>query len=242
LEGIGVDTGQDPVVPDLVFGLPAEELASYLMPTTPPKTIGVGVMGYYGWSNDKQEGRKIYESYIAKMTKFVLWLLDRGYEVRLLLGQLNADEGPIGDVLDAVAAQASAESNRRLSAPRIDSLDGLLRGIAATDTVVATRYHNVICALVLGRPVISIGYASKFDALMRQVGLESYCQHIEELNVDRLIEQFLDLTRNHAWAAELVRAKSAVFRQRLQGMYDSLFGRGAAGEKPPRAQPEVPVA
>jgi polysaccharide pyruvyl transferase WcaK-like protein len=59
--------------------------------------------------------------------------------------------------------------------------------------VVATRYHNVMCALKLEKPVISIGYAAKNVAIMTDAGLGEYCQHSNTLDVDRLIEQFTEL-------------------------------------------------
>ena len=48
----GLDTSQDPVYPDLVFGVPAP-------PYTPgdPETVGVGIMAYYGNNDDRKRGR-----------------------------------------------------------------------------------------------------------------------------------------------------------------------------------------
>ena len=43
--------------------------------------------------------------------------------------------------------------------------------MAAVDTVVATRYHNVICALKLCKPTLSVGYAAKNDAADGGMGL-----------------------------------------------------------------------
>ena len=48
-------------------------------------------------------------------------------------------------------------------------------------------------ALKLGKPTISVGYAAKNDALLADMGLEKFCQHIERLDVDLLIQQFLAL-------------------------------------------------
>ena len=42
----------------------------------------------------------------------------------------------------------------------------VIRQIALTDIVVATRYHHVVCALKLSRLTIFIGYADKNDALL----------------------------------------------------------------------------
>ena len=237
LQGLGIDTARDPVVPDLVFGLPTEMLARYRAPVAPPRTIGIGVMGYFGWSNDREKGRATYEAYLAKMSRFVLGVLHRGYTVRLLLGQLNADERPVRDLLDAVIAQADSQAAARLSAPKIETLHDLMGAIAETDAVVATRYHNVICALVLGRPVIAVGYASKFDALMREVGLDAYCQPIDQLSVDKLDEQFEELMANHEQLAAQVMESAAALRDRLGHLYDSLFGVEAACALAPRELP-----
>jgi polysaccharide pyruvyl transferase WcaK-like protein len=55
------------------------------------------------------------------------------------------------------------------------------------------RYHNVMCALRLCKPTISIGYSSKNDALMADMGLPGFCQSARSLDVGRLIEQFTEL-------------------------------------------------
>jgi polysaccharide pyruvyl transferase WcaK-like protein len=64
-----------------------------------------------------------------------------------------------------------------------------MRQMAGVDIVVATRYHNVICALKLDKPTISIGYADKNDALLAEMGLADFCQSIERLDVDLLKAQ-----------------------------------------------------
>ena len=88
-------------------------------------------------------------------------------------------------------------------------------------TVVATRYHNVICALMLAKPTISIGYGEKNAVLMAGTGLADYCQSIGSLDVDRLIEQFTDLESHAAQLRQTVaegnRAKAPlVERQRAE--------------------------
>ena len=63
----------------------------------------------------------------------------------------------------------------------------------AADLVVATRFHNIVSALKLGKPSISIGYAEKNDVLMAAMGLGDFCQHIERLSLDRLMRQLSTL-------------------------------------------------
>ncbi len=73
------------------------------------------------------------------------------------------------------------------------SMAELLRQTASVGTVVATRFHNVLYSLRLGRPTIAIGYAAKHQALMTQMGMSRYCQEARSLDVALLIEQFTEL-------------------------------------------------
>ena len=66
----------------------------------------------------------------------------------------------------------------------------------STDFVVATRFHNVVCALKLVRPTVSIGYEAKNDAVMTELGLGEFCQSIEELDLDLLNKQLAELMNN----------------------------------------------
>ena len=42
------------------------------------------------------------------------------------------------------------------------------------EVVIASRFHNLICALRLARPTISVGYAGKNRHLMEALGLDEY--------------------------------------------------------------------
>src|SRR5262249_51653949 len=69
VNSIAMRTPQDPVFPDLAFGLPA--------PARPareegPLVVAVGVMAYFGWQG--ADGAAIYENYIRKLSDYVVWL------------------------------------------------------------------------------------------------------------------------------------------------------------------------
>ena len=98
-----------------------------------------------------------------------------------------------------------------------------MRQIAATDVVVATRYHNVVCALKLGKPTVSVGYAEKNDVLMAEMGLGGFCQHVERLDLDRLIEQFTQLVADRQRYEPGIRKANLACQERLDRQ-DSLPG------------------
>ena len=82
----------------------------------------------------------------------------------------------------------------RVVAEQITSFAELMQAMAPASAVVATRYHNVMCALKLGKPAISLGYSDKNVSLMEDMGLPEFCQHAKSTSaVDQLVEQFATL-------------------------------------------------
>ena len=86
----------------------------------------------------------------------------------------------------------------------------------------ASTLHNVVCALKLGKPTVSIGYADKNDALMAEMGVARFCQHIERLDLDLLKEQFTQLVADRQRYEQSLRNANCAFRERLRRQ-DSLL-------------------
>jgi len=99
----------------------------------------------------------------------------------------------------------------------------LLPQIAATDMVVATRFHNIILALLLNKPVISISFHHKCTSLMEEMGLSDYWQDINHMDAGRLIEQFRDLEKNADKLKPVIRQKVEQSRKALDEQYSLIF-------------------
>lgn len=215
----GRATVSDYVYPDLAFGIP-----------TPPydpgdaKTVGVGVMAYRGTNDDdRRQAEQIYSSYLAKMEYFVGWLVDNGYKVRLLIGDANgSDDNVAQEIVAGLRTSRPDLDPAQVAAEPMSSFADLMRAMMPASTVVATRYHNVVCALKLCKPLISIGYAAKNSALMADVGLSEYCQLINSLDVSRLIEQFIRLQRDSAELRPRLKERNAVNEQLAKDQFDKL--------------------
>ena len=172
-------------------------------------------MAYYGWSNDPREGQSIYDAYVAKMAGFVCWLLERGHPVRLLMGEI-ADDRAVQDVLRLVALAKPDLAEGWLLAEPAASLRDVMQQIAETDLVVATRFHNVVCALKLGRPTVSLGYARKNDVLLAEMGLGAFCQHVEAIDLDLLKTQFGSLLAGLDTYRQQIRQTVSTYRDQLE--------------------------
>ena len=87
----------------------------------------------------------------------------------------------------------------------------------------ATRFHNVLLALLCNKPVISISFHHKCNSLMSAMGLSEYCLDINDLKADKLIEKFCDLEINANKVKPLIREKAREFRETLDEQYKLIF-------------------
>jgi polysaccharide pyruvyl transferase WcaK-like protein len=214
MQSIGFDASRDPVYPDIAFRLTAPASVKTANAGPEPLTVGVGVMAYFGWRGDARRGAAIYQTYLRKITRFTLWLLDRGHRVRILTGE-ETDQQAVDDLLAALAAERADFPRERVVAEPVHSLHDLMRQIGETQVVVATRFHNVVCALKLARPTVSLSYARKNDVLMAEMGLGGYCQHVERFDVDLLMKQFAELAANRAKLESAMREMNGLYLDRL---------------------------
>jgi len=76
---------------------------------------------------------------------------------------------------------------------------------------------------MLGRPVISLGYHSKNDELMAEMGLQAYCQHIERFSVDQLVQQFQTLVAELDRASQQIQRRCGQYRESLDEQYRAIL-------------------
>lgn len=209
--GLGLDVTKDALYPDLAFSL-ADPVAA--LDQGQPPVIGLGVMTYFGWKNDQVAGSSIYEAYQDKLVAFMRYLLQKGYRIRLLTGDLS-DRRAVQDVIARLPESAEHQAAGRLLYTPADSLHDLMVQMAGTEAVVATRFHNIVCALKLAKPTISLGYAVKNDALMQDMGLGAFCHHVERFEVETLIDHFETLTAEGSGFGPMLQESRRTYATRL---------------------------
>ncbi|MFE3020734.1 polysaccharide pyruvyl transferase family protein [Streptomyces sp. NPDC059256] len=214
MRAMGVDTARDEVYPDLAFALPTLPRTGTGTPPGAPGPVCVGVMAFHGSNDDRARAEEIYRRYLDGTTRFVRALVDDGRPVRLLTGD-GVDAAVVASILDTVKSPL-------VTAAEAASVTDLMKEMAAADTVVATRYHNLICALKVGTPTLSLSYAAKSDALMAQMGLEAYCHPAREVDADRLLKQFRELEQSSAEVRRTLTERNAVAAQHLERQFTAL--------------------
>ncbi|MCZ4513773.1 polysaccharide pyruvyl transferase family protein [Streptomyces sp. ActVer] len=214
MRAMGVDTTRDEVYPDLAFALPTPPASGPDKLSVPPGPVCVGVMDFHGGDDDRARAGEIHRRYLAGTTRFVRALVEEGRPVRLLTGD-ECDRPVVAAILDAVDSPL-------VTAAEAASLADLMKETAAADTVVATRYHNLVCALKVGTPTLALSYAAKSDALMDRMGLAAYCHPAREVDADRLLEQFRALEERSAELRHTLAERNLVAARQLEYQFTAL--------------------
>lgn len=221
----GIDTSNDGIYPDLAFGFPVSKYHP-----GDEKIVAVGVLAYYGGNDERASAAELHNTYAAQLKRFVRWLVAGGYAVQLFLGDPH-DRGIAQEILDDVRAHWPDLDAEQVTAVQVETFEEQMKAMASASTVVASRYHNVVCALLLAKPTISLGYSQKHTLLMTEMGLADFCQDARSLDGDLLIEQFI-MARQRAselmpTVAERCEAKSAKLRVQFARLSELLFPAGS---------------
>ena len=232
LERSGFRTNSDRLYPDLAFSLPDAMLPTHVQPGRKRPLIGIGLMEYAGRYSAAKPSRAVYEAYLAELANFAQWLLDHDYDVRILIGD-GYDQPAASDFKSLLKSRVGQLDEERILDALPASPQELLAQLAATDVVVATRFHNVLFALLLNKPVIAISFHHKCASLMSEMGLSRYCQEFQQINADALVAQFQELTHNAVNLQRIIREKVGELRAALDEQYRIIFGgnRTCAGTK-----------
>jgi polysaccharide pyruvyl transferase WcaK-like protein len=181
-------------------------------------------MDFHGTNDERGQAARIYDSYVDTVTRFVLWLADTDHQVKLFVGDTKA--GSDDRVVDAILAQVPIQRPDlpagQITAAEVSSFGDLMDVMAPASAIIATRYHNLICALRLAKPTISLSYAAKHDTLMSSFGLAEFCQLAATLDLDRLIEQFTELTSRSAELRAAIDQRNSELAREVAGQFTAI--------------------
>jgi polysaccharide pyruvyl transferase WcaK-like protein len=171
-----------PVYPDLAFQLPVPPGVGDPV----PGRLVVGVMRF-----SASGGGPTPESYVDLWVSVITRLAESGRTVRLVIGDV-ADFPLAHDIVDRVRTRASV-GPEVVCVSEAETQDAVMVEMSRAEVVVASRFHNVLGALRLGIPTVSLGYAEKNAVLLSTFGLEGFDQPIEHVDPELLLRQIEDV-------------------------------------------------
>jgi polysaccharide pyruvyl transferase WcaK-like protein len=224
LETIGLDVKNDPVYPDLAFSLPRAGVPADHEAGRQPVVIGVGLVDYYSMAGRSPDDQAAYRDYLQSLAGFVAAMLARDYAVRILIGDFVYDQEVRQDLRRALEERGATYEDGRITDTPAFSVDELIEQLSSLDVVVSSRFHNLVLALILKKPVFAVSYhAEKFQPLMEGVGLSEFYQDVDHIDVDELIGKIIRLQGNApAISAETAR-RTESYRAALDDQYERML-------------------
>jgi polysaccharide pyruvyl transferase WcaK-like protein len=233
------------VYPDLVYALRIKDKSRLVTDVRGKQVVGLNPLSFCDPRLWPRKDSGIYQKYLQKITRFSEWLLQQGYDLRLFSTDFSVDRYAIEDLRVAVGETLSTpeliyETCRGTS----DSVKNTLREMAAFDYVVTSKYHGLVFSHLLGKPVISLSYQSKMDALMRAVGQERFATNVEYFEVDWLIKAFRSLVEERqsieAGSLAAVEVNAAALSEQLNGLFPARGASPSGFVHPPHADRSTP--
>ena len=209
---VGARAVPEVISPDLVFAHAAPSVAK-----PEPGCLVLGVMTYYGPKDDPIRGGDVRRKYVATMAHAITQLVDAGDRV-VLVGGDGIDVDVARHVRAAVLATRPDLPDEAIVVREFKTFTELTQEMMRAEVVIASRFHNLICALRLALPTVSIGYAGKNRYLMESLGLDEYCQEIENLDACELVAQVQVARENGQALAAQIRSRTSNYAEDVQSL------------------------
>jgi polysaccharide pyruvyl transferase WcaK-like protein len=236
LRNLGIET-HTYVCPDSAYGCdPESDPIASPSNALKPK-VGLNPMGFCDPRRWPRKDNAAYCHYLDRLTALSKWILAHDYRLEIFTSDIIVDVFAIEDLKKRLLVGASSDERSRLVFRPVLTLKELLLQMSTFEFVVTSKFHGVIFAHLLGKPVIALSYLSKINHLMRAVGHDRYCLDIERCDDKELIETFQLLVAERACLSSLFSKVSATYADALRTHFDNLFGRVVNGVRLEEAGP-----
>jgi polysaccharide pyruvyl transferase WcaK-like protein len=105
----------------------------------------------------------------------------------------------------------------------VESVRDLIATMSRMDYVVTCRFHGVIFAHLLNKPVLAIAHHPKVTELMADLELSGYCVNIRDFDVNSLTDRFTSIVNNAEEIRSTMATKLTRNRRELRSQFDELF-------------------
>jgi polysaccharide pyruvyl transferase WcaK-like protein len=219
-------TGKSRVCPDSAYGLEVATTQSSACESGSQSIVGFAPMPYPdpdpgGYLSEKNQ--LAYDAFMGKLAGFASWLTSRSYRLALFGTDIGVDPLAIKDLQSTLLSNHGALPPQFAVDHSVESVRVLLATMSGMDYVVTCRFHGVIFAHLLNKPVLAIAHHPKVNELMADLGLSSYCVDIRNFDVSLLADRFASMVKNAQEIKGHMAARLTSNRQQLRRQFDELF-------------------
>ncbi len=214
--------GKSHVSADCVYALgPSTALATNGPKHQEPLT-GLSPMAYCDPRLYFKKDQAVYERYIRDIASFGRWLRQNHYRLTLFSTEISFDSHAMEEV-QALLGSANGELPHMVKREDVAGIDELLSAMRPMDYIVTSRYHGVVFAHLLNKPVLALSPHPKVSSLMNDLGLAKYCVDIRMCDANTMQQTFLSLVANRDEIKSRMAEKAAGYEKTLLAQFDQLF-------------------
>jgi len=188
--------------------------------------VGLSPMAYCDPRVYFKKDQAVYERYIREVASFGLWLRQNHYRLTLFSTEVSFDSHAIEEV-HTLLGSASGDLPHKVKCEHVAGIDELLSAMRPMDYIVTSRFHGVVFAHLLNKPVLALSPHPKVASLMNDLGLAKYCVDIRTCDANTMKDTFLSLVANRDAIKNRMAEKAACYEKTLFTQFDQLFPRGA---------------
>jgi polysaccharide pyruvyl transferase WcaK-like protein len=217
-------TGESCVRPDSVYGLEGAMTNGSPLERCAQPIVGFAPMPYPGPREHLAEkDRIVYDDFIRELAVFASWLVGQSYALTIFGTDIGVDPLAIQDLQMALLIHHGIASSQYRLVHSVKSAHDLLATMSGMDYVVTCRFHGVVFAHLLNKPVLAIAHHPKVMDLMTDLELSRYCVDIGNFDLKLLAERFASMVVNAEEIKRGMAASLARNRRRLKSQFDELF-------------------
>lgn len=186
-------------------------------------TIGINPMPW----NDRRYWYQVdddaYRNYVGQLAEICVRLGQRKHPWFMYSTQPK-DGNVINDVLDMLVRRGVLPAESAIEKSfNPETVGDLVDRLAATDILIATRFHGIVLSLAAGRPAIGVCYHRKIADVLEETGLSGFHVPIGDLEPAAIIAMVESMELNYGELQGLVRKRANEYRRALDEQYDQLL-------------------
>lgn len=215
------------VFPDNVYGFESIPVAAPAQASTEP-VVGIAPMPYpfSDLLTFPVNAQALQDTLNDKIATFASLLVEQSYTLELFGSDSNADPLAIEELREGLLG------HHQIAMPEYvppESVSELLARMSKMDYVVTCRFHGVVFAHLLNKPVLAIAHHRKVTHLMSALGLSKYCVDMLTFDPFLLMNSFTSLVNESEAVKKGMALSLTSYRERLANQFDELFPPGLYG-------------
>jgi polysaccharide pyruvyl transferase WcaK-like protein len=214
--------GEAPIFPDCVYGLNVPATHASRVEVRNEPLVGLSPMAYCDPRHYWLRNQAAYDALVRKFVLFGAWLTER-YRVTLFTTDIWFDEQTLGEVDAALKKEVGTDEARLITHEPIKVLESLISVMSSMDYIVTCRFHGVVFAHIMNKPVIAISHHPKVTTLMANLGLSEYCLNIDTFDLELLKSTFSRMVAENAAIKARMAKTAALYDNELTIQFDQLF-------------------